>query len=177
MSEIGKSYAQALYSLAEEASVAADVLRQLEILDTSFSREPEFLRLLATPNLRKQERCQLLDDSFRGKVHPYVLNFLKLLTEKGYARQFSDCVRQYRSIYNEKHDIVSVVATTAVEMTEEQKEKLQAKLALVTGKTVQLRYRIEPDCMGGVRLDYDGKRIDGTVKNRLDALRSQLESR
>lgn len=175
MSEIGTSYAQALYSLAEEESVTDQILQQLETLDVSFAQEPDFLRLLSTPNLSKAERCQLLDDSFRGKVHPYVLNFLKLLTEKGHARQFGDCARQYRSIYNEKHGIVSVVATTAVAMTAAQKEKMQAKLEAVTGKTVQLLTRVEPACMGGVRLDYDGKRIDGTVKNRLDAMKELLK--
>lgn len=175
MSEIGASYAQALYSLAEEENVAGEILQQLEALDASFAREPDYLRLLAAPNLNKAERCQLLDDSLRGKVHPYVLNVLKLLTEKGYARRFGDCVRQYRSIYNEKHGIVSVVATTAVAMSAAQKEKLQAKLETVTGKTVQLRTRVEPACMGGVRLDYDGKRIDGTVKNRLDAMKERLK--
>ena len=174
MSEIGVSYAQALYSLAQEENADGKILQQLEVLETSFAQEPDFLRLLATPNLSKQERCRILDDSFRDKVHPYVLNFMKLLTEKGYAKQFGDCVRQYRSIYNENHGILSVIATTAVEMTAQQKEKLQAKLETVTGKTVQVQCKVDPACMGGVRLDYDGKRIDGTVKNRLDAIKELL---
>lgn len=174
MSEIGVCYAQALYSLCEEEAVTEQVLEQMETLDTAFSQEPDFLRLLATPNLSKAERCQLLDNSFRNKVHPYVLNFLKLLTEKGYARRFGDCVRQYRNIYNENHGIVSVVATTAVDMTQAQKDKLRAKLETITGKIVQLNCRVEPACVGGVRLDYDGKRIDGTVRNRLDAMKELL---
>ena len=66
-------------------------------------------------------------------------------------------------------------AVTAAKMTAQQKEKLQKKLEAVTGKTVQLCCRVEPACMGGVRLDYDGKRIDGTVKNRLDAMKEQLK--
>ncbi len=167
-------YAQALYSLAGEESATGEVLQQLEILSTAFSGEPDFLRLLSTPNLSKAERCQLLDDSFRGKVHPYVLNTLKLLTEEGHIRHFGDCVRQYREIYNEANGIVSVIATAAVELTAEQKEKLQAKLEMITGKTVQLLTRVEPACVGGIRLDYDGKRIDGTVKNRLDAMKELL---
>lgn len=174
MSQIGVCYAQALYSLCQEEAVTEQVLQQLEALQTAFAQEPDYLRLLATPNLSKAERCQLLDDSFRGKVHDYVLNFLKLLTEKGYARQFDDCVRQYRDIYNENHGIVSVVVTTAVEMTQAQKDKLLAKLEANTGKQVQLNCRVEPACVGGVRLDYDGKRIDGTVRNRLDAMKELL---
>ena len=174
MSEIGVCYAQALYSLAEEEAVTEQVLEQLETLAAAFAREPDFVRLLATPNLSKAERCQLLDNSFRGRVHAYVLNFLKLLTEKGYARRFDDCVRQYRNIYNKNHGIVSVVATTAVEMTQAQKDKLRSKLETITGKTVQLNCRVESACVGGVRLDYDGKRIDGTVRNRLDAMKELL---
>ena len=167
-------YAQALYSLANEESVSHEVLQQLETLSSGFSAEPDFLRLLSTPNLSKAERCQILDESFRGSVHPYVLNTLKLMTEEGHIRRFGDCVRQYREIYNEANGIISVLATAAVELTEEQKEKLQAKLETITGKTVHLRCQVEPDCVGGVRLDYDGKRIDGTVKNRLDAMKELL---
>ena len=167
-------YAQALYSLAGEESVAHEVLQQLEALSVGFSQEPDFLRLLATPNLSKAERCQILDESFRGKVHLYVLNTLKLMTEEGHIRRFGDFVRQYRDIYNEANGIICVLATSAVELTAEQKEKLQTKLETITGKTVQLQCQVEPACVGGVRLDYDGKRIDGTVKNRLDAMKELL---
>lgn len=177
MTGAAANYAQALYSLAQEESAAREILQQLEVLSTAFSGEPDFLRLLASPNLSKAERCQLLDESFRGKVHPYVLNTMKLQTEEGHIRHFGDCVRQYREIYNEANGVVSVTATAAVELTGEQKEKLQAKLEKITGKTVQLMTRVEPACVGGIRLDYDGKRIDGTLKNRLDAMKQLLESR
>lgn len=174
MSQISVYYAQALYSLAQEEAVTEQVLEQLETLAAAFAQEPDYLRLLATPNLRKAERCEILDNSFRGNVHGYVLNFLKLLTEKGHVRQFGDCVRQYRDIYNENHGIVSVVATTAVEMTQSQKDKLREKLEASTGKKVQMNCRVAPACVGGVRLDYDGKRIDGTVRSRLDAMKELL---
>lgn len=178
MTGVGASYGQALYSLAKEENLTQEILQQLEVLDQSFAQETDFLRLLAVPNLSKAERCQILDDSFRGKVHPYVLNFLKLLTEKGYARHFCDSVREYRAAYNADNGIISVLATAAVALTAEQKDKLRKKLETVTGKTVQLQLRVDPACMGGVRLDYDGKRVDGTVKSHLDAIRAQLfESR
>ena len=48
----------------------------------------------------KEERVRILDDSFRGKLHPYVLNFLKILTEKGYMRHFSDCCKAFEESYN-----------------------------------------------------------------------------
>lgn len=176
MTEIGSSYAQALYSLAKEEDLTTVILEQLTTLDAVFAAQTDFLRLLATPNLSKDERCAVIDSSFRGKVHPYVLNFLKLLTEKGYSRCFPACVKAYREQYNEDNGIVSVLAVTAVPLTDAQSEKLQRQLEAVTGKTVELRARVDASCIGGVRLDYDGKRVDGTVKNRLDAMRAQLNN-
>ncbi len=169
-------YAQALYSLAKEESNTQEILQQLEVLEKAFAGEPDFLRLLAAPNLSKAERCRILDESFREKVHPYVLNFLKLLTEKGHIRHFSQIVRQYRQQYNDDNGILCVQVVTAVAITPQQEEKLCHKLQTVTGKTVELKNWVDPACMGGVRLDYDGKRVDGTVKSRLDALRGQLNN-
>ena len=175
MTQIGSVYAQALYSLAREEALDKDVLQQLKTLDVSFSQEPGFLRLLASPNLSKQERCRIVDESFRGKVHPYVLNFLKILTEKGYTRHFSDCCKAYQDLYNQDHGILVVTAVTAVKLNKEQTSALIAKLARITGKTIELVNRIDPSCLGGIRLDYDGKRVDDTVAHRLETVRAMLQ--
>ena len=174
MTEITAGYAQALFDLAQEETLDSVIMEQLQVLSTAFSQEPDFLRLLATPNISKNERYQILDESFRNQVHPYVLNFMKLLTEKGEILRFGSCVKQYKTLYYEANGMISVLAVSAVELTAEQKQRLQQKLEAVTGKTVQLETKVDPSCLGGVRLDYDGKRIDGTVKNRLDAMRTQL---
>ena len=176
MSQLASTYAQALYGLAKEENADSQILSQLDALALSFAQEPGFVRLLSAPELSKQERCQILDDSFREKVHPYVLNFMKLLTEKGYMRHFADCCKAYHDLYNEDHGILPVRVFTAVPMNAGQTEKLTAKLSSITGKTVELQCKIDPSLLGGVRLDYDGKRVDGTVKSRLDAVGQLLKN-
>jgi len=176
MTQIANAYAQGLYSLAKDEALTEIFLEQLQVLQAAFEREPMFCRLLSTPNLSKEERLSVLDNSFRDKVHPYVLNFLKILTERGYAAHFSDCCKAFRNQYNEDHGILPVTAVTAVPLTPEQTEKLIGKLAAITGKTVELTNRLDPACLGGVRLDYDGKRLDGTVKNRLEGMAALLKN-
>jgi len=83
MTEIGTIYGGALYDLAEAEGLSAEILHQLQVLNKSFSQEPSYLSLLAAHRLSKEERCKILDDSFATQVHPYVLNFLKILTQKG----------------------------------------------------------------------------------------------
>ena len=138
MTQIGSVYAQALYSLAKEENQSLTVLNQLMALNQSFSQEPDYLRLLAAPNLSKQERCRIVDDSFRGNVHPYVLNFMKILTEKGYMRHFGDCCKAYRQIFNREHGILEVCAVTAVPLNAQQTAKLTQKLSQETHTFRQL---------------------------------------
>ena len=176
MSQVASTYAQALYDLAKEENLADEILQQLIALQQAFAQEPDFLRLMTAANLPKEERCQILDDSFRGKAEPYVLNFMKILTEKGYMRHFSDCAEAYRDAYNRDHGILPVKAVTAVPMTEDQIRRLTEKLNGITGKTIDLTCTIDPAVLGGVRLDYDGKRVDGTVQNRLDAVSKLLKN-
>ena len=176
MTQIGSVYAQALYSLAREEGLEEAILEQLKVLDQSFAQEPDFLKLLSAPNLTKEERCDIIDRCFKTQVHEYVCSFLKILMEKGYIRRFPDCVEAYRQLYNEDHGILRVCAVTAVALTDAQNEKLCAKLGSITGKTIDLINRVDPSCIGGVRLDYDGKRLDDTVSHRLDAVRGLLKN-
>ena len=176
MTQAGSVYGEALYDLAKSEGLSHRILQELEVLAESFRREPEFLRLLSAPYVSKAERCAVLDASFEGKVHPYVLNFLKLLTEKGYARHFADCCAAYRTHYNLDNGILPVRAVTAVPLNQAQTQKLTAKLSELTGKTVQLTNHVDPEILGGVRLDYDGKRLDDTVSHRLEAVRSLLRN-
>ena len=175
MTQVGSVYGEALYTLALEEGISTVIGEELSVLEQSFHAEPDFIRLLASPNLSVQERCNILDDSFRGKVHAYVLNFLKILTEKGYMRYFSDCCKAYEARYNLDNGILPVTAITAVPLSAAQAEKLTEKLSRVTGKQVKLLGRVDPQVLGGVRLDYDGKQLDDTVSHRLDAIGKLLQ--
>ena len=176
MTQVASVYAQALYDLALSEGLSESILTELEILRQSFAAEPAFIKLLSNPSLTKKERCDILDDSFRGKIQPYLLNFLKILTEKGYMRYFADCCKSYRDLYNRDNGILPVTAVTAVAMDARQCQRLSEKLAVLTGKKIQLQNRVDETVIGGVRLDYDGMRLDDTVAHRLDAIRGVLKN-
>ncbi len=176
MTQVGINYAGGLYALGLEEGLTGQLLEEMDALEQSFVREPAFLRLLSAPNITKQERCRTVDDLFRGKVHPYMLNFLMLLTEKGYARYFGDCCKAFRQLYDRDNGILRVSAVTAVKLTDEQSRRLTEKLADTTGKNVVLTNTVEPDCLGGVKLRYDGVQVDGTVRSRLEAVGSLLKN-
>ena len=83
MTQIGSVYGEALYELACSEGLENTILDELKVLDEGFRQAPGFVKLLCSHSVSKQERCQVLDDRFRGKINQYLLNFLKILTEKG----------------------------------------------------------------------------------------------
>jgi len=175
MTQVGSVYGEALYTLALEEQISDEVLGELTVLSQCFQENPDFIRLLSSPNFSKQERCQILDDSFRGKTHAYVLNFLKILTEKGYMKHFQDCFIAFEDLYNRDNGILPVTAISAIALSDEQTKKLADKLSRATAKQVKLRNLVDPSVLGGVRLDYDGKRLDDTISNRMDAITRALK--
>ena len=174
MTRVGSVYAQALYDLAKDEGLSAKILSELKVLREVFAQNADFLRLLSTPNLSKEERCGILDEGFRGKIDGYLLNFMKILCENGTIRQFSGCAAEFRRRYNEANGILEVRAVTAVPMDEDLTEKLRSKLTEVTGKEIDLSCRVDPSCLGGVRLEMDGRQLDGTVQHGLDTIRRRL---
>ena len=59
MTEVGNVYGESLYRLAKDESLAVSIGEQLAALRESFRQEPDFIRLLSSPNLTKAERCQI----------------------------------------------------------------------------------------------------------------------
>lgn len=175
MTQVGTVYGQALYDLAKAEQLDRLILQELTALDESFSAEPDYLKLLCAPQLNKQERCRIVDESFGGKVHPYVLNFLSILTEKGYTRHFHSCFETFEALYNQDNGIMTVTATTAVPLSQVQDERLRQKLSAITGKTIRLKNRIDPSLLGGVQLDMGNIRMEDTVAQRLENLRKLLQ--
>ena len=55
MTQIGSVYGQALYELAQSENLTEELRQQLQALEESFQTEPDFLRLLSSPNISKIE--------------------------------------------------------------------------------------------------------------------------
>ena len=174
MTDVAREYGAALYQLAAEEQLEEQLLEESAVLAGQFQENPDYVELLSTPVLPKAQRLQIVDEAFRGKIHGYLLNFLKILVENGTANQFVLCQQQYESLYNKAHGIEKATAVTAMPLSDALCEKLKAKLEQVTGKQVILSNRVDPRVLGGVRIEMDGKLLDDSLRTRLETIRHNL---
>lgn len=173
MTALEKEYGDALYSLAREEDCLDPVLEGLTLAVDAFREEPGYLTLVQNPALPKPERLELLDKAFDG-VHPYVRNLLKLLCERSDLALASGALEQFKALLYAQRGILPVEAVSAVPLTQEQRQALTDKLSARTGKTILLENTIDPALLGGVKLRYEGRELDGTAAGRLSALRRSL---
>ena len=60
-----------------------------------------------------------------------------------------------------------MLVTSAVALTKEQEQALTAKLEQVSGKKVSLSVKVDPSVVAGLRVEMEGKQLDGTVAGRI----------
>ena len=175
MSKAGDLYGQSLYDLAAEVNLTDEILGQMEVIEGLFKENPDYITLLSEPSVPKKERLQLVDDALKDGCQEYLLNFIKILIEKGLLREFSACRKRFRKCYNTDNGIADALVTSAVALDDLQVAKLKEKLEGISGKKVLLRQKVDPGILGGVRVDLEGQLFDGTVKGRLSELKRRVD--
>lgn len=174
MSEVSTEYGKALYELSEESGAEEKYLSEVRDIDGIFASCPEYLRLLGAPNIPVQERTGMLDGSFGGRCEEYILSFMKLMVERGYAHHIRECFAEFEDIYLSRHGIVRARVQSAVALNEKQVNALHAKLEDYSKKKVEMSVTVVPSLIGGIRVELDGKLLEGSVRSRLDKLRSDI---
>ena len=175
MTRAGDLYGQSLYDLAKSENLTDEILREMDGVRRIFAANPDYITLLSEPSIPKKERLSLLDEAFGNSLQEYLLNFIKILVEKGMLRSFTACFKRFRSSYNSDHGIADAIVTSAVPLSEEDVKRLKAKLEETTGKRIFLQQRRDPEVLGGLRVEVEGRLLDGTVKGRLSELRRRVD--
>lgn len=174
MSDVSKEYGEALFELARDENLDFEILGQIRVIRDILEKNPDYLRLLCAPNVSKEERVQAVEAAFGGRVHKYVCSFLKLVTERGHAKEIPACIAEYESCYYEYKGLILAEVKSAVELSDRQKNAILAKLEKSTGSDIELKCTVDPGLIGGMRILVNGALYEGSVKAKLDGLRSTL---
>ena len=174
MTHFAREYGNALFELAKEEDLLKEFLEQIGELCDYFRSEPDYIRLMCTRSIDPEERKALLDQAFSGQVHPFILNFMKLLTGRGAMEYFFECAEVYRSRYDEFFGLIEAEVISAVELTEAQLKAIVEKMEAITGRKLSVKTSVDPYWIGGVRVVIEGRRYDNTVRTRLRHIRRSL---
>lgn len=174
MTGLAREYGEGLYELARDEDLRPQLHAQLSQISALLKQQPDFVRLLCSRAVERAKRLQIVEDTFGGQAHPYVVNFMKLLVQKEHFDAFLLCCEWFHTRYNDDYGIVEATVTSAVELSDADRAALCARLGEISGKRVEITCKVDPAVLGGVRVEMDGRRYDNTIQDRLGRLRRSL---
>ncbi len=155
----------------------SDYLTELRTLSDIFDENPGFIKVMGTPTVSVEEKVGLCRDiTENGKLSSLCGNLLCVLAEKNRMGCFSDIVKRFNELYNDKFKLAEITVTASEPLSDKMKEQIAAKMSTIIGKTVTIREKVDKSIIGGIVIDYGTRRYDGSVRARLDALKKELGS-
>ena len=174
MDIVSRRYSEALFELAKEENKIEILLEQLELLKKVFQQNPNIYSVLGHPEVSVKEKQSSIDELFSDIFEEEICNVLKLMIEKDRLSYLDSIVDDFNELYLRYSNTVRVNVASAVELANEQKDELAAKLINMMGKDVILQYEIDKSLIGGLLIKLEDKVIDTTVKGKLELLKSEL---
>jgi F-type H+-transporting ATPase subunit delta len=171
-----RMYARALFEAAQDQGKLADVGEQVSDFVDAVREVPELRALLVNPELDTRLKADALGDLLGG-ADELVRNFLLLLAEKGRIGQLEEIGREFDALVAAEEGRLDVELTTAVELSDEDADRLVGQIEQASGRTVVATRRVDPNLIGGLILQAGSQRVDASVRGRLDRLRHQLRTR
>ena len=175
MTERSRVYGSSLYDLAAEEKLTGPIREQMLAIKQILRDNPDYIRLLSEPSIKKAERLGLIDKAFGTSCEKYLVSFIKLLCERGLLGEYEGCCEIFTKRYNEDNNISEAVVTSAVALTDSQQKSLTGRLEAISGKKITLITKIDPKVLAGIKVELDGKQFDGTVSGRLSGIKRRLD--
>ena len=169
-----KNYGDALFMLAKELNEIDTVKSDFDTLCEAMHKNSEYLKLLDTPSLSREERVKLVGESF-GCLNRNLVNMIKILAERRLTYLVFKIHETFLLDYDNHYGIERVEAISAIPLNADQLNKLKIKLEKVTGKQIVVTNIVDSTILGGMKLRYLGIQIDGSIKTKLDNFEKSLK--
>ena len=171
MSVVGDRYAESLFDLAKEENKVTQYLDDIKLVGEVLDSDPQIVQFFNHVLIENDKKIQLLDQSFKGNVDQYVLNFLKLLVQ---SRRIRDIVKSYINLSNQYLGIEEGMIYTPYELTDQQIQDIEKAISQKENKKVTLKVSIDPSLLGGIKVQIANRIYDGTIKNKVEMLKKEL---
>ncbi len=175
---VSKIYGEALFEAAMEEGGpgrAAQLLEEIDALRGILAQNPGFDGLMRHPAIPKQEKIQVIKNVFGGRISRELENFLELAASKERYRELDAIFDCYTDLVKAQQKVGIAHVATAVELTQGQKNAVEAKLLETGGyQRMEMDYSVQPELIGGMVIRIGDRVVDSSIRTKLEGLTKQL---
>ena len=171
---VAKQYASAIYQASSNAGKVETVLNQMESLEELLKSSPEMALFWKHPQIKPLSKLQAVQEILNQPFLPETARFLMLILEKGRSDIMEEVLEQFRYLRLEDQGVLVVKVSTAKALNDDEEQRLIEKLKKEHRKDILLEKLIQPELLGGIRIQVEDTVYDSTIRRRLDKMREVL---
>ena len=172
---VAKVYGDALFAAAVEAGRMDDMYDEVHELLKILKDNEDLQKMLDNPKVIREEKESVIENIFRGRISDEIVELMKLMITKGRYGQIESVFEYYIGLVKEEKKIGIAHVTTALELTDGQKEEIVKKLLETTAyKTFEMSYAVDKSLIGGMVIRIGDRVVDSSIKTKLYELSKDL---
>ena len=174
---VSNVYGDALFELAVESGKVDDFLSEAEGVIQIVKDNEGFSQMMNHPKINKEEKLQIIDDVFKGRVSDEMVGLLRQLEEKDHSRDIEKVLNYFIDKVYDYKKIGKATVSTPTELTEAQKSEVEKRLLQTTeyGSFV-MTYQVDPELIGGMVIRIKDRVIDSSIKTQISKLTHELSN-
>lgn len=164
----------ALFAYAQAEGVLEQVEEELFRVERLLSSQRDLLVAMGNRSATREQRVNLLQDTLRGKLHSITYALLTRAVGVPRSRRLVPRIHALLEAAAARRGRTVAIVTAAVELSAAQRKRLGAILKNAYGRDMQINVAVDPEVLGGIRVQVGSEVVDGTVLSRLDDARRRL---
>ena len=172
---VSKTYGEALFDLSVEENIVDAILEEAAVVLQVVAQNPELAKLLNHPKIGKEEKITVVENIFKEKFSDTIVGFLVLLVQKDRHNDLEDILQYFVNKVKEVQQIGVANVTSAVPLSDEQKQNIYDKLLSTTNyKKLEMHYSEDAGLIGGLVIRIGDRVVDTSIRTRMNNLAKEL---
>ena len=172
---ISKTYGEALFELAVEENKTDVFVEEIQGILYALKENPEFDALMNHPKILKEEKIDVMENVFKGRISDELTGFLALIIKKDRYGEITSILEYFLQEVKALKGIGTAYVTTATPLRQAQKEQVEETLLAKTQfQQMEMHYDVDESLLGGMVIRIGDRVVDSSVRHKLDDLTKQL---
>ncbi len=172
---VSKTYGDALFDLAKESNTLDSMMEEAKAVVVALEDNADLTRLMRHPKITKEEKINMIEDIFAGRVSGELVGLMRMLVEKDHYEEMGNVFTYFIDQVKEYKHIGTAYVTSAVVLSDAQKSAVEKRL-LETTKYVkfEMHYDVDAALIGGMIIRIGDRVVDSSIKTKLSHLTRDL---
>ncbi len=173
--KIAANYAYAWFNAAKDKKIEEKVFDEVQLLKASYAHDKETWNILAAPIDDEHIKQSIIESIAKKiKLSEVSADALLVVVQNRRITLLALILNEFVKLYYQDKGIVEVTIETAVELSDAQDKKLRNVLEDKLNTKVLLKYLVNPEVLGGLKVSFDSFLIDDTLQTKLKRMKLLL---